>query len=175
MTQRINITDWERIQAQYSSLYQTIENGMSRMSYVERNVDFTSPYYFGLNVPNGREFFIFNRELKIANGDYDIDVVIPADGFTGGTEAYTSTLRPLSVTTIETKLYGGVSPQGSLTIADVDFVDTGTDTGNRTSGGASAIEGVILSITGQSCLRITRHSGDGDKVGIRLLVWETAL
>ena len=93
MSHRINITDWERIMAQYSALYQTIHNGMARMSYVDRAVDFSTPYYFGLGVPEGRELFVFNRELRVANGDYNIDVVIPSGGFTGGTESYVSRLR----------------------------------------------------------------------------------
>ena len=50
MTDRINITDWERIQARYSALYQMIMNGMTRISYVNRNINFASPFYFGLSI-----------------------------------------------------------------------------------------------------------------------------
>lgn len=173
MSDRINITNVERMQARYSPLYQTIYNGMSRMSYVQRNVNFTTPFYFGLTVPEGRELFIFNRELKVANGDYNVDVVIPSGGFTGGTEAFSSTLRTGASDTVQSQLFGGVTPAGTLTIADVDFVDTGTETGNsRTLGGAPATEQVMVIIKGDSLLRVTRVVGSGTKVGIRLLVWE---
>jgi len=172
MSHRINITDWERIMAQYSALYQTIHNGMARMSYVDRAVDFSAPYYFGLDVPEGRELFVFNRELRVANGDYNIDVVIPSDGFTGGTESYISRLRAGATNTIQSKLYAGVTPAGTLTIADVDYVDTGTDPSDKRIGGAPAVEGVMVSVKGKSLLRVTRLDGGGVKAGIRLLVWE---
>jgi len=174
MTERINIKDWERIQAKYSSLYQTINNGMSRMSKVMRNVQ-TFPYCIGLDVPDGRELFVFDRRLQLSEGDFNIDVVLATNGFTGGTVSRKSRLRAGSVNTIQSNLYMVVTSSGTISVLDEDFVDTGTALGSARTGGAPAVEGVIVSIMGKSMLRITSQNVDPITVGIRLLVWETSL
>lgn len=172
MANRMNITDWERVKAENSALYQMIYNGATRISKVERGVDFTTPYYIGLNVPAGRELFIFYRSLTLSEGDYDIDVINPSGGFTGGTVAYKSTLRADATEIVESDLYMGVTVSGTEEILDQDFVDTGSTGFFGQAGGAPSIEGVFVSVVGQSCLRITKQGGGTGTVGIRLIAWE---
>lgn len=164
------VREWVKFQERYDVLWQTIHNGAVRMSWREKEP--TQVYYFGLDVPPGRRLIVFNRELKVSEGLYDVEVVIPSSGFTGGTIAYKSQLNPGGATTVQSNLYGGVTPSGTLTVVDVDFVDTGMAIGAGRAGGAPAVEGVVAVITGKSLLRVTKSNADPYTVGIRLIAWE---
>lgn len=165
------VRDWARFQQYYDAFWQTIENGAVRMSTVRRALQ-QGTYYFGLRVPAGRRLIVYNRLLKLTEGFYTVDVVVPANGFTGGAIATKSRLNPKSAPTVLSNLYYNVTPSGALTLADEDFVDVGNQVGAGRVGGAPNIDNVVAVITGDSCLRVISEGADPYTAGIRLIAWE---
>lgn len=152
-------------------LYQTMENGAVRMSSMDRDLQ-QGAFYYGLRVPAGRRLIVFNRALKVTEGVFTIDVVVPADGFTGETIATKSRLKPGGLTTVGSNLYSNVTPQGALSVEDEDFIDTGTGVGAGRAGGAPAVDMAVAVVTGDSCLRVTSEGTDPYTAQIRLIAWE---
>lgn len=166
------VREWNRFRQYYDALWQTIENGAVRITHVTGSLT-AGTYYFGLDVPAGRRFILYNRSLRLTEGLFFVDVVVPASGFTGGTLMTKSRLNPDSPETVQTNAYAGVTPSGALTLADQDFVDVGTDPGTARVGGAAALDDVVAVIRGQSCLRITSDNGGASyRLGLRLIAWE---
>lgn len=166
-----NLADWHRFQQRYSLLYQTVENGASVLSVRASGVDI-SPYYIGLSVPSGRRLVLFFRELAITEGNYNIDVVTAANGFTGGTVGLRAPLKTDAQEIVQSELYAGVTPDGTITERYLGMADTGTSIGEARSGGISGIDGVIQVYTGQPMIRIERLGTETYRTVVRVIAWE---
>ena len=166
-----NLADRGRFSERYDPLYQTIKNGAVRMSAVDRELQ-QGLHYYGLRVPAGRRLIVYSRTLKLTEGVFTIDVVVPDSGFTGGTVAVKSQLTPGGVSTVQSDLYSGVTPSGDLSVKDRDFGATGTNVGAGRAGGAPSVDNVVAVITGESCLRIDSEGADPYSAAIRLIAWE---
>lgn len=166
-----NHADWEYFREWYSLKYQTIHNGAVIISVRSSGVD-TSPYYLGLSVPEGRKLFLFHRDLSITEGNYNVDVVFAADGFTGGSIGPKFPLNDTAPNNVQSDLYAGVIPSGTITERYLGMIDTGVDVGAGRSGGASGTEEVLQVYTGNPMIRIDRLSTDPYRVVVQLIAWE---
>ncbi len=166
-----NEGEWLVFLQRYSLQWQTIKNGAAVLSARASGVD-TSPFYIGMTVPEGRKLILFYRTLFITEGDYDIDAVTAADGFTGGDEGIKAPLHDQAESVVQTSVYTNVTPVGDITERYYGMEDTGTGVGDARNGGASGIDGVLQVYTGQPMLRITRLSSEPYRFVIKLIVWE---
>lgn len=166
-----NHADRLRFLERYDITYQTVENGAVRMSTVQRGLQ-QGMYYFGLRVPAGRRLVVYYRALVLTEGVFEIDIISPADGFTGGTIATKSRLNPDSSPTVQSDLYYNVTPAGAITVIDEDFVDTGVGVGSSRIGGVPAVDETFVIVTGEQCLRIDSEGADPYSAALRLVAWE---
>jgi hypothetical protein len=167
-----NEADYWRVMRDFDPVWQTAMNGASILSITSSvNSEF---YYYGLNVPEGREFVLFARILTLGEGAYEVDAVTCDDGFTGGTEAYKTTLRFGAPTAVQSSLYAGVTPGGALTVRDVDFIDSGTGVGSARASASTEREG-LLRVFGEGnkgLLRVKRNQDVNYTANIRMVCWE---
>jgi hypothetical protein len=172
----INLADRELFNQMFDIKYQTAENGAALLS---RTCEITTEfYYYGLRVPAGREFVLFSRILTLGEGAYEIDAVTSAAGFTGGTEAYKTTLKAGASNTVTSSLYCGVTPTSeTLVVRDQDFIDSGTGQGSSRASATTEAEG-LLRIFGPGetgILRVKRRQAENYTANIRFVCWERAL
>ena len=167
------VREWVAFQRQFDTFWQTAYNGAVEISLRTVGNLEGATYYYGFDVPVGRMFVLYSRALTLTEGRYYIDVVTAADGFTGGTLALKNNLRSGAGMTVQTNLYGGVTPSGAITVRTNGLVDNGVGQGSSISGGGTASEGVIKMFTGASMLRVEQAIGSGPwDANIDLIAWE---
>ena len=167
------VREWVAFQRQFDTLWQTATNGAVEISLRTTGIAEGATYYYGFDVPVGRMFVLYSRSLTLTEGRYHIDVVTAENGFTGGTLALKNNLRSGSDMTVQTDLYGGVTPSGALTVRTNALSDNGVGQGSSISSGGTASEGVIKMFTGASMLRVDQVIGSGPwDTNIDLIAWE---
>jgi len=175
-----NIADADYFRHHYNINRQAINNGAveyGRRCTVLSTVS-TTGYYYAINVPTGRELYIWIRTFALSEGVYEVDVVSAPSGYTGGTNAYRRTLASGGASAVSANIVCGVTPvnAGELQVVmQYPFVDTGTGQGNRTVSGADAALGVITTSTGNNNLiRIKRTVAADFRSSIFAIGWEQA-
>lgn len=168
-----NKTVRERVQFQeyYDPFWQTVHNGAVRMSTVQRDLQ-QGDYFFGVRVPEGRRLVCYMRTLKLTEGLFTVDEIFPSDGFSGGSLATKSNLNPDAPDTVGSDLYYGVTPEGTLTVKDEGFVDTGTGVGAARTRGATGIDDIITLIPEDCVIRINSEGSDPYTAALRIVAWE---
>lgn len=167
------VREWVAFQRQFDTLWQTANNGAVEISLRTVGIAESATYYYGLDVPAGRVFVLYSRALTLTEGRYHVDVVTSADGFTGGTLAFKNPLRSGSDMTVQTDLYGGVTPSGAITVLTNGMVSNGIGHGSSVASGATAADGVIKMFTGPCLLRVDQSIGVGPwDANIDLIAWE---
>jgi hypothetical protein len=167
-----NHPDWLAFQQKYDVSYQTVMNGASLLS--RRCSVITEYYSYGIEVPEGRELIIFNRETIVGGGSYNIDVYDSPNGFTVGNEAYKSTLRLGATTAVTSKLWCGVTVGAEPVLKEQNFTDSGDLPGAQKVAGATSIESVIRVIPAgkRAVLTIQRNQAVAYTSMMRLICWE---
>ena len=169
-----NAADAWALADEYSVLTETILNGATLLS---KRVEVTTEnYYFGFIVPMGREFVLFDRQLTLGEGAYEIDTLTVPDGFTGGTAALKTTLKAGAVSSVTTDLFCGVTPTniGTATLRDEDFIDNGVGIGSGRASGGAQRDGVlrIFGAGSTGLLRVRRRQAANYTATIRIFCWE---
>lgn len=133
-------------------------------------------YYFGLRVPEGKVFVLYDRVLTVSEGLYNVDVCEDSGAFTtaGATELTRHPIDEASEGDFECQVWGNVTPGGSVTVEEFGFIDTGTNVGSARAGGASGTEQLVKRFTGDSLLRIQNADAGTNNytVVLRLVAWE---
>lgn len=136
-------------------------------------------YYFGLRVPAGKVFVLFNRVLTVSEGVFNVDVCSDSGTFTttGATELTQHPIDESSDETILSQVWAGVTPAGIVTEEEWGFVDTGTNLGSARAGGAAGTESLIKRFTGDSLLRLENADAGTTNytATLRLVAWEEDL
>lgn len=142
----------------YSVTYQAITNGAVEITKRTEVTTPASPLYFAFDIPTGRRFVLFNRDLEVTEGRYTLDIVGVSGGWSGGTVCYKTKLPQGNTDTVETDVYVGVTPSGTITtLTELPLIETGSTPGSsQRAGGAAATDGVIKSFN------------DGENVLLRL-------
>lgn len=130
-------------------------------------------FYLGLLVPPGRRCFIASRTLKLTENEYDVDVVVAANGFTGGTEGTYSLLREGGVDAVQSRVYGGVTPLGDITVIQPDITVAGVAPGTAAPPAAQNVDTPLRSWVSSPLIRITRVAGGTPyRASINVLAYE---
>jgi hypothetical protein len=165
-------------QERYDLTQQIIKNGaveIGRRCTVP-SAQSTAGYYYALDIPQGRELFIWQRDLFLSEGLYEIDLVVAPDGWTAGNEAFKRQLRSASTPTVQSELFCGVTlnnPENVNVIMQLPFVDTGEGQGNRRVGGAAAAPGALTALQANTTLiRVKRTTSAEFRTSILLIAWE---
>jgi hypothetical protein len=173
-----NWADYMALQERYSLLRQTVENGaveFGRRCTVP-SAQSTTGYYYAFDIPQGREVSVWQRDLVLSEGLYEIDLVSAPDGWAGGNTAFKRQLRAGSTQTVQSDIICGVTPNnaGNLTtIMQLPWVDTGEGQGNRRAGGAAAIPGALTLLSEDAVLiRVRRTTAAEFRTSILALAWE---
>lgn len=169
-----DIADWSRTQRDHDLLHQVVENGATVMSVTSTiSSEF---YYYALNIPAGKNFFLWDRTLHLGEGGYRVDVVVAPDGFTGGTLAAKSALNVVEGIPVESNLYAGVTlvNAGNVTVVEYGYVSSGTGQGSSQAEGAVSGDGVfkIFPPGNTSLLRVQRLQAENYIANLRLICWE---
>jgi hypothetical protein len=173
-----NPADADAFRFRYDLLAQTINNGAAEFG---RRCTVTSEvsnvgYYYALSVPQGRELFVWQRTFVLSEGVYEVDVVSAPSGFTGGNNAYKTTLSANGPSTVGAQIVCGVTPvdaQELTVIMQFPFVDTGVGQGNRPVAGADATLGVLTTFTGSTNLIRVRRTVQAEfRSSIFAVAWE---
>jgi hypothetical protein len=178
----VNVADAVGLEYRYSLLRQTVENGAvemtKRVQVSEANS--ANPLYFALDIPEGRRFYIWNRDLRLTQGRYTVDLVRFPSGFTGGVDAFSARLYQNGADTVTTALRCNVTPVNpgeGVVVAELPLVDTGTTVGQARAAGAASIDGALKSYTGDGdpvLIRVQRTESGAYTASILLIAWEEA-
>lgn len=167
------VREWVAFQRQFDTFWQTATNGAVEISLRTTGLAEGATYYYGLSVPAGRVFVLYSRALTLTEGRYYIDVATAENGFTGGTLGLKNLLRAGADETVQTNLYGGVTPSGAITELTNGLVGNGVGQGSSISSGATTSEGIIKMFTGDCMLRVEQVIGTGPwDANIDLIAWE---
>lgn len=176
------LSGWNARRWQYDAIYQTVLNGAAEFGKRVEVVagDSGDPLYFALDIPAGRQFVLFLRNLYLTEGAYDVDLVTAPSGWTGGTEAFKSPLRQGAEMAVETELMCGVTPvnPGEVSVVmELPRVDTGTTLGSARTGGAAASDAVLKMFQQDGILlRVQRvDAEEAYTASISLIAWEKPL
>jgi len=106
------------MQERYSLLRQTVVNGAVEFGKrtAVSNANSTSPLYYYLDIPEGRRFFLWQRQLFLTQGRYTVDLV-SVDSVSGGVPAFKSNLSQGGSDTVQTQLLTNVTVTGTPTLA----------------------------------------------------------
>lgn len=130
-------------------------------------------YYLGLLVPAGRRCFIANRRLKLSEGDFDVDVVTAENGFSGGSVGTISPLYDGVDPNVGSRIHGGVTPSGAISVIQPDFVYTGGVPGVSTPPSTPDEDIPLRSWVQSPLIRIVRRNATGAyRLSINVLAYE---
>jgi len=168
------VREWISFQRQFDTFWQTASNGAEQITLRTTGIPELSTYYYGFTVPVGRVFVLYRRDLTLTEGAYNVDVVSSAGGYTGGTPALRTTLRAGAGQTVQTQIFGGVTPVGALTVRTNGFIDNGLGQGSGIDSGGTDSEDVFKMFpAGSSLLRVQQTAGSGTYTSnIRIICWE---
>lgn len=175
-----NQADSGRFTERYSLLHQTVTNGAveitKRTTILE--ADSADPFYYYLSIPEGRRFYLWQRQLSLTEGRYMVDLVRFPSGVTGGEVGYKSTLAQAGSATVGTDLLAGVTPNvpgEGVVVSEQALVDSGAGIGSSIAQSASTSEGVLktfISTPEPVLIRITRTTVGEYISSITLIAWE---
>ena len=171
-----SLADMMAFRNRYDLLTQTIDNGaveLGKRCLVSSAVS-TTGYYYGLDIPEGRRLFIWQRILEVTEGQYAVDLVSVPGGFTGGTLAYKKPLSQGATPSVQAELYCGVAPVGEVsTIFEFPLIDTGSGLGSGRAGGAGDSDGALKTFTdGTVLIRVRRLAAASFTSSINIIAWE---
>jgi hypothetical protein len=169
-----NWADWEFIRAKYDLLNETVNNGASILSIRLNGLAALTDHNFVIDIPEGKNLALFNRQLCVTQGAYQVDAISvdSIDLSTGVTNGITAPLNKVSgitaTTTLKHKAGGAVNP----VVREFGFVDTGEAIGAARAGGSSSVEGVVKILEGPSILRVRKTTTGTFTANLVFVVWE---
>lgn len=130
-------------------------------------------FYLGLLVPPGRRCFLASRTLKLTENEYDVDVVTASNGFTGGTMGTHSLLREGGVDSVQSRVYGDVTPSGDIAVIQPDITVAGIAPGESAPPEVRNEDTPLRSWVSSPIIRITRTAGGRPyRISINVLAYE---
>jgi hypothetical protein len=169
-----NEADWMALQQRYSLLNETINNGASILSIRLTGLAAETDHHFVIDIPAGKELALFNRDLTVTEGMYNVDAISvdSIDLSTGVTNGITAPLNKVTGVSVDTVLRhkegGAVNP----VVREFGFIDTGDAIGAARAGGSSSVEGVIKILSGPSILRVRKVGAGTFTANLLFVVWE---
>jgi hypothetical protein len=159
---------------QYSLLEQTIKNGASILSIRMTGLAAETDHHFVIDIPAGKELALFNRDLVVTEGMYNVDAISvdSIDLSTGVTDGVTAPLNKVVGTSVDTVLRHKAGGAVNAVVREFGFVDTGDAIGAARSGGTSSTEGVIKILSGPSILRVRKVNEGTFTTNLVFVVWE---
>ena len=169
--------NWYAQQAKYDLLNETVNNGASILSIRLEGLAALTDHHFVIDIPDGKQFVLFNRQLDVSEGRYFVDAitVTAIDLTTGVTNGITAPLNKVTgnaATTILRHKAGGAT--GSV-VREFGFIDTGAALGGSRAGGSSSVEGVVKILSGPSILRVRKTNEGAFTANLVFIAWETDL
>lgn len=118
-------------------------------------------YVLGLLVPPGRRFFFIDRILTLTQNSYVVEVMRTSNGFTGGTEGLHAVMNEGRTSSVQSRLYGDVTPQGDETVVRRSIVEAGDSPGRASVPPPVTDDSAQQSIITPRMYRIIRADGGG--------------
>ena len=132
-------------------------------------------YHVGLSVPAGRRAFVLFQDISASENSYTIELITAANGFTGGTEGYYSPLREGDVEVVQSRAYGGVTPDGAISVHYQTFIDAGSTSGTNRSPASVLSDEILRSWVSSPIIRITRAAGGAPyRLAVNATIYEEA-
>jgi len=172
-----NWADWEALRAKYDLLNETVNNGASILSIRLEGLAATTDHHFVIDIPEGKQLVLFNRQLDVSEGRYFVDAisVTSIDLTTGVTNGITAPLNKVTGNAAGTILRHRAGGATGSVVREFGFIDTGVAIGAARSGGSSSVEGVVKILSGPSILRVRKTDTGVFTANLVFIAWETDL
>jgi hypothetical protein len=168
-----NWADGVALSNRYDLLNQTINCCASIISIRLENLAATTDHYFLLDIPEGKNLALFNRQLVVSEGRYLVDAVsVDAINLTGANLGVTAPLNKVSGLTVTTELKHVAGGATNPVVREFGFIDTGTAIGAGRAGGTSSVEGVVKILSGLSPLRVRKTNTGAFSANLVFIAWE---
>ena len=169
----VNEADSIELNARYSLLAQTINCCASIISIRLENLAATTDHYFVLDIPEGKNLALFNRQLVVSEGRYFVDAVsVDSIDLTSANLGIAAPFNKVSGLTVTTTLNHVTNTATNPIVREFGFIDTGTAIGSGRSGGTSSVEGVIKILSGLSPLRVRKTDTGAFSANLVFVGWE---
>jgi hypothetical protein len=162
---------------EYNLTYQTFMNGAAVLSVRVPDLATAQNHAFVLDVPANRKLILVSRILKLTQGQYHIDAIVPDQPLDLGTQdVIVGAAAPLDKERelqAQTRIRVKKNITTPFTVREFDFADTGAGVGAARAQGSTGAEGVFKGLVNQSPLLIRKTVGsDPFTANLTFICWE---
>ena len=170
-----NRADWYRDQLNTSLVPHVIGGNGSILSIRLTSLAGNgAEHHFVIDIPAGKELYLFSRVLNLTQGDYNIDAIaVDSVDLSSATTGASAPLDKISGQSVDTQLRHVVGNVTNPVVREFGFADTGAAQGGQSrAGGATSVDGVIKRLTGPSILRVVKPSEGTFTANLVYVCWE---